>query len=67
MKVVQQMLGHSSATMTLDTYGHLFEDRLDEVASALDAAREAAQQRRDDLRALPPCCPSVARARFRRK
>lgn len=22
VKVVQQMLGHSSATMTLDTYGH---------------------------------------------
>ncbi|MEO7629335.1 MAG: site-specific integrase, partial [Nocardioides sp.] len=31
VKVVQQMLGHSSATMTLDTYGHLFDDRLDEV------------------------------------
>ena len=28
------MLGHSSATMTLDTYGHLFDDRLDEVSSA---------------------------------
>lgn len=42
VKVVQQMLGHSSATMTLDTYGHLFEDRLDEVAFAMDAAREAA-------------------------
>jgi hypothetical protein len=43
----------------LDTYGHLFEDRLDEVATAMDAAREAAQQRRADLRALPrvPCCP----------
>ncbi len=39
VKAVQQMLGHSSATMTLDTYGHLFEDRLDEVAAAMDAAR----------------------------
>ncbi|MFL5514530.1 MAG: hypothetical protein ACJ8DJ_00125 [Gemmatimonadales bacterium] len=29
MKVVQQMLGHKSATMTLDLYGHLFGDRLD--------------------------------------
>jgi integrase len=46
VKVVQQMLGHSSATMTLDTYGHLFEDRLDEVGTALDAARSAAQARR---------------------
>ena len=41
VKVVQQMLGHSSATMTLDTYGHLFENRLDEVGNALDLARRA--------------------------
>jgi integrase len=27
VKVVQQMLGHKSATMTLDLYGHLFGDR----------------------------------------
>jgi integrase len=38
VKVVQQMLGHASAAMTLDRYGHLFGDRLDEVADALDAA-----------------------------
>ncbi len=42
VKVVQQMLGHASATMTMDTYGHLFESRLDEVADALDWAREQA-------------------------
>lgn len=41
VKVVQQMLGHASATMTLDLYGHLFDDRLDDVADALDAARAA--------------------------
>ena len=29
VKVVQQMLGHKSATITLDQYGHLFGDRLD--------------------------------------
>jgi integrase len=39
IKVVQQMLGHKSATMTLDQYGHLFGDRLDVVADAMDAAR----------------------------
>src|SRR5450759_5381398 len=38
VKVVQQMLGHKSATMTLDLYGHLFPDQLDEVADRLDAA-----------------------------
>ena len=35
------MLGHSSATMTLDTYGHLFDDRLDEVGEAMDRALTA--------------------------
>jgi integrase len=39
VKVVQQMLGHKSAVMTLDQYGHLFGDRLDIVADAMDAAR----------------------------
>ena len=41
MKVVQQMLGHKSATMTLDLYGHLFPDQLDQVADRLDAAARA--------------------------
>ena len=36
------MLGHKSATMTLDQYGHLFGDRLDVVADAMDTARAAA-------------------------
>jgi len=38
VKVVQQMLGHKTATMTLDLYGHLYPDRLDDVAERLDAA-----------------------------
>jgi integrase len=42
VKVVQQMLGHKSAVMTLDQYGHLFGDRLDVVADAMDTARTAA-------------------------
>ncbi|MFJ3617688.1 tyrosine-type recombinase/integrase [Streptomyces iakyrus] len=42
VKVVQLMLGHKSAAMTLDVYGHLWPDRLDEVADALDAGRIAA-------------------------
>jgi integrase len=42
VKVVQQMLGHKSAVMTLDQYGHLFGDRLDVVADAMDAARTTA-------------------------
>ncbi len=39
VKAVQRMLGHSSAAMTLDTYADLFDDDLDAVAIALDAAR----------------------------
>jgi hypothetical protein len=37
-----QMLGHKSATMTLDLSGHLFGDRLDVVADAMDSARASA-------------------------
>lgn len=33
------LLGDHQATMTLDTYRHLFENRLDEVADAMDLAR----------------------------
>ena len=57
VKVVQRMLGHKSATMTLDQYGHLFDDRLDDVADRLNAAADAYvvsnSQPRDNVRALP--------------
>lgn len=42
VKAVQHMLGHASATMTLDTYADLFPDDLDQVAGRLDDHREAA-------------------------
>jgi len=38
VKAVQRMLGHASATMTLDVCADLFADDLDSVASALDRA-----------------------------
>lgn len=41
VKAVQRMLGHSSAAMTLDVYADLFDDDLDAVATALDAAKRA--------------------------
>jgi integrase len=50
VKVVQQMLGHKSAAMTLDLYGHLFGDQLDEIADALDAARAASTRTGDAAR-----------------
>ncbi|MGW3122759.1 tyrosine-type recombinase/integrase [Streptomyces sp. NPDC001107] len=39
VNVVQTMLGHKSATLTLDTYGHLFPDRLDEVSKKMRKRR----------------------------
>lgn len=51
VKVVQQMLGHATASMTLDLYGHLFPDQLDDVADRLDAiGRAAAETAADFLR-----------------
>ena len=47
VKVVQLMLGHKDASMTLNIYGHLFPDRLDEVADALDAGRMVALAMKD--------------------
>lgn len=41
VKLVQRMLGHASAAMTLDVYSDLFEDDLVTVADALDVARAA--------------------------
>lgn len=34
-KAIQQHLGHSSISVTLDRYGHLFPDQQDQVADAL--------------------------------
>jgi integrase len=42
VKVVQRLLGHKTAVLTLDRYGHLFPDDLDAVASAFDAAAQSA-------------------------
>ena len=39
MKVVQKMLGHASAAMTLDVYADLFDDDLDTVTKAMSQAR----------------------------
>ncbi len=38
IKVLQTLLGHKTATLTLDRYGHLFPDDLGKIADALDAA-----------------------------
>jgi integrase len=38
--VVQRLLGHKTAVLTLDRYGHLFPDDLDAVATAFDSAAD---------------------------
>jgi Phage integrase family len=63
VKVVQQMLGHKSATMTLDLYGHLFEDRLDDVADRLDQAVGAMSRRGAVVRELRSGKADAARTR----
>lgn len=42
VQVVQRLLGHASASTTLDVYADLFDQDLDAVADSLDAARTAA-------------------------
>lgn len=51
IKAVQRQLGHASAAMTLDLYGHLYEDDLDALSDALDrryAVATAPQQTRSE-------------------
>lgn len=44
VKVIQNMLGHADATETLNTYGHLWPDRLDEVTERIETARRKAMK-----------------------
>jgi len=46
-KLIQSQLGHSSISITYDVYGHLFPDRLDELATELDHLIEQSERRRD--------------------
>jgi integrase len=39
IKAVQKHMGHRTASVTLDTYGHLFPDELDSVAERLERLR----------------------------
>ena len=54
VKVVQRMLGHASAAMTLDVYSGPFDGDLDAVADRLDAATLTSRQdHADSLRTRP--------------
>lgn len=51
-KLIQSQLGHSSISITYDIYGHLFPDRLDELASQLDKLIREGRQRQDRDRGI---------------
>jgi integrase len=50
-KAAQLHLGHSSITVTMDRYGHLFPSETSALAAALDRAR--AQAVTDQIRTKP--------------
>lgn len=52
IKAVQRMLGHASAAMTLDTYGSLFEEDLEDLADRMEQ-RYGPGRDRDDVARLP--------------
>jgi integrase len=58
VKKLQNQLGHRSATLTLDLYGHLYPDELDAFTAALDAHRTDSLA--DSLRTVPSVGEVVA-------
>ena len=54
VKVLQRMLGHASAALTLDRYGHVMPGQERSVADRLDAmARQATPVRTASVTSLP--------------
>jgi hypothetical protein len=65
-KVIQERLGHSTITMTLDRYGHLLPGLGDALAEALDAAFDSADEHSspDEGRSLRAVAPGGKEERF---
>jgi integrase len=59
VKAVQRQLGHATASITLDTYGHLFPDELDALAARLEDLHDRALEDRRAADAWPHCGPTV--------
>jgi hypothetical protein len=45
VKAVQAQLGHATASITLDTYGHLFPSEMDTLGDRLELVRDVAVAR----------------------
>jgi integrase len=56
VKTIQAMVGHASAAMTLDVYGHLWSDELDEVVGRVDEFIQA-QRVKSAEKEPPPKLP----------
>jgi integrase len=57
IKAVQAQMGHKTATMTLDLYGHLFPDETERLAERMDRAREATVSRLSRTQGGPVVVP----------
>jgi integrase len=65
IKAVQKQMGHATAAMTLDVYGHLFPDELDQVAERLERIRSEALAAAAGGGVSPQRRPAVAPLRKR--
>jgi integrase len=63
VKAVQKQLGHATASITLDTYGHLFPDELDALAERLEDVRARALATRRAAEVSPQRRPEVVSLR----
>jgi integrase len=59
VKAVQKQLGHATASITLDTYGHLFPDELDALAGRLEDLHDRALATRRAAEVWPHGGPAV--------
>ena len=72
LQAVKNLLGHSSITLTSNTYGHVLEQRQQEVAAGTDAVRRLLRggERlggRRGRHACPPTRPGETRRRLGRR
>jgi integrase len=58
-RAIMEHLGHSSITVTMDRYGHLFPDEKDRLAKGLDEVLKAARTPDDVASMWPPSGPTV--------
>jgi integrase len=59
--VVQRMLGHSSSSVTVDVYSHLFTDDLDTVAARLHVAKVGTTGYRVGATEINSAAPIISR------